>query len=182
MKIEYHPEMGKLCKTKISLLIILLSFGANSYCQQILIPYKKGNVYGFANESKKVIIEPKYDLVFPFDSSGFAIIIKDSLYGQINRSGEELIRCIFSSLEECKEERLFTEDENGVKKYVNLTKIGNNNQKPGRYFIKNLQTGEVTEFGKKAKIRIATKIQITLTFTMVHLGMVLVRFFCQTVL
>lgn len=46
------------------ILIILISYSGISFSQEILVPYRKGNLWGFADTLGKLICEPKYDEVF----------------------------------------------------------------------------------------------------------------------
>ena len=55
----------------------------NLAAQDYLIPYRKGNLWGYANEEAKIIIEPKYSAVEPFKNSKLTKIynfINDTTY------------------------------------------------------------------------------------------------------
>lgn len=46
------------------ILISLICFSGISFSQEILVPYRKGNLWGFADTLGKLVCEPKYDEVF----------------------------------------------------------------------------------------------------------------------
>ncbi|MEZ5427521.1 MAG: WG repeat-containing protein [Pyrinomonadaceae bacterium] len=56
----------------------------------VLIPYRKGDKMGYANQAKEFVIESKYDLAKPFDE-GLAVVSLNDKYGLIDATGEELI-------------------------------------------------------------------------------------------
>ena len=43
-------------------------------------------------KNAKEIIKPKYDMIYPFNISGFAIVLLEEKYGLINKSGKEIIK------------------------------------------------------------------------------------------
>ncbi|MEI2750520.1 MAG: hypothetical protein V9E88_17405 [Ferruginibacter sp.] len=47
-------------KSILSLMFILVTLNSSAQ-NNLLIPFKKGNLYGLCNEQKKIIIEPTYD-------------------------------------------------------------------------------------------------------------------------
>lgn len=70
-----------------------------------LIPYRKGNKWGCCDKNKKIIIEPKYSKVEFFDLNKFFLKVeKDGLEGIINAKGEEIIPCIYKSIDELTKE------------------------------------------------------------------------------
>ena len=63
----------------------------NLFSQSIApIPYLKGQVWGFCDFNKRIIIEPQYNFVSPFHE-GFAIVRKETKYGMINETGKVVI-------------------------------------------------------------------------------------------
>lgn len=48
-----------------------------------LIPYRKGNKWGFCNENKNILIEPRYDVVYKF-SEGLSLVVANERRGYIN--------------------------------------------------------------------------------------------------
>lgn len=57
--------------------------------QNILIPYRKGDKWGFCNEKKNILVEPKYDDAVPF-SEGLAGVRLNNKYGYIDKTGQEI--------------------------------------------------------------------------------------------
>ena len=56
-----------------------------------LIPYRKGDKWGFCDSNKRIVIPLKYGYAFPF-SEGLAMVeLNYGKYGFINESGEEVI-------------------------------------------------------------------------------------------
>jgi len=55
-----------------------------------LVPYRKGNLWGYADPDKKIIITPAYDEA-DFFSEGFAAVKKGGKYGYINTAGKLVI-------------------------------------------------------------------------------------------
>lgn len=62
-----------------------------SLLEENLIPYRKGNKWGFCDANKNVLIIPKYDEVYPF-SEGMSVVKLYDKYGFINKNGEEIIK------------------------------------------------------------------------------------------
>lgn len=54
-------------------------------------------MYGFMDESGKIVIPCKYDLVFPFDKSGHALVLKGKKLGFIDITGTEVVPVIYDS-------------------------------------------------------------------------------------
>jgi len=59
----------------------------------LLIPYLKGNLYGFSDLEGNIIIQPNYESVKFFNRHNLALVKKDDLYGFINRKGELVVPC-----------------------------------------------------------------------------------------
>ncbi len=59
-----------------------------------MMPFNKSSNdshMGYMDESGKVLIPCKFDVAFPFNSSGFAMVILNGKYGYINRRGDMVI-------------------------------------------------------------------------------------------
>lgn len=56
-----------------------------------LMAFKSKNVYGFMDESGKIVIPCKYDFVYPFDGTGHSFVCKDNKWGFINKRGETVV-------------------------------------------------------------------------------------------
>lgn len=68
-----------------------------------LIPYRRGTKWGFCDESKRIIIQPKYDDVIEFSKYDVAVVIINELKGVINRSGKEIIEIKYTDLQDAGE-------------------------------------------------------------------------------
>jgi len=63
-----------------------------------LIPFRKGNLWGFADKTKKIVIECKYDEVFPFHE-GVAFVKHNNSYAMINSEGKAITAFEFEILD-----------------------------------------------------------------------------------
>jgi hypothetical protein len=82
----------------LAVLVVML-FISPSFSQQIdpsLIPYRKGNLWGYANTDKSIIIKPSFNEANWF-VAGFAVVKKGSRYGYINKLGKVVIPFKFYS-------------------------------------------------------------------------------------
>ncbi|HMD00439.1 MAG TPA: WG repeat-containing protein, partial [Ferruginibacter sp.] len=61
-----------------------------------LIPYRQGNLWGYANPDRSIAIKPMYDEANWF-VSGYAVVKKGSKYGYINTNGKLVIPFKFYS-------------------------------------------------------------------------------------
>ncbi|RPI17512.1 MAG: WG repeat-containing protein [Ignavibacteriae bacterium] len=92
---------------KIILIILILS--ASLYCfdgdSTLLIPYRKGDRWGYANLKKEVVIPCKYDSVRAYDTyyksyvhrsyiKSLLEVMLNGYYGYVNRKGKEVIPCV----------------------------------------------------------------------------------------
>lgn len=59
-----------------------------------LIPYRKGNQWGFCDKNKKVVIPYEYDGVLPFGPDGLAFVHTEGMVyaniGVIDKTGKEI--------------------------------------------------------------------------------------------
>lgn len=88
-----------------------------------LMAYKNNKgLYGFMNESGVIVVPCKYNLVYPFDKSGHALVLKDGKIGYIDTLGKEVVPIKYNSgVAQFKDgktfvildERLLLIDENG---------------------------------------------------------------------
>ncbi len=79
------------CKHLIIAILVLLS--SNSYAQQnntLLIPFRQGNLWGYAYADKTIAIKPMYNDAKWF-SNGYAAVKKGNRYGYINKDGKVVI-------------------------------------------------------------------------------------------
>ncbi len=70
-------------------LFSLLFLTSGVYAQD-LIPYRKGDKWGFATEDKKIVVKPKYDDVWFFKGNLARVMLKGK-YGFVDKSGKEVI-------------------------------------------------------------------------------------------
>ena len=70
-------------------LFSLLFLTSGVYAQD-LIPYRKGDKWGFATEDKKIVVKPKYDDVW-FFKGNLAMVMLKGKYGFVDKSGKEVI-------------------------------------------------------------------------------------------
>lgn len=80
-----------------------------------LIPYRKGDKWGFCDRNKKIVIECVYDEVEPF-SEGLAGVKYNNKWGFIGKEGNLVIACQFSEVEDFSEDLAIVkrDDEWGV--------------------------------------------------------------------
>jgi hypothetical protein len=64
-----------------------------------LIPYRKGNLWGYCDSTKKIVIEPKYERTYLFCGST-AIIRENGYYGLIDTSGKIVLPAIYLYLDD----------------------------------------------------------------------------------
>ncbi len=56
---------------------------------------KEGNLYGYIDETGKMVIEPKFTTAYDFNNWGFAVIEENNKWGLINTKGEYKIMPIY---------------------------------------------------------------------------------------
>ena len=86
-------------KALILLSGMLIAFTLQSYSQQYdpsLIPFRHGNLWGYANPDKTIAIKPTFDETNWF-VAGFAVVKKGAKYGYINKAGKLVIPYKFYS-------------------------------------------------------------------------------------
>ncbi|MGA3014483.1 MAG: WG repeat-containing protein [Bacteroidales bacterium] len=71
--------------------------------EPFLIPYRKGNKWGFCDRNKKIIIPCIFEDVHLF-SIGFADVKNNDKWGLINNTGKEVIPCIYDEVHSFSEE------------------------------------------------------------------------------
>lgn len=65
--------------------------------EQLLLPYRKGNLWGFCTKDKTIVIPCEYDQTLRFQGDT-AIVKRDGKYGAINRSGKLYVPIQYPSL------------------------------------------------------------------------------------
>ena len=63
-----------------------------------LIPFRKGNLWGYSDSTKKIIIEPQYESV-EFFEFGRAVVKKKGKFGVIDVSGRTVVSYFYKELE-----------------------------------------------------------------------------------
>jgi hypothetical protein len=89
LEIIFKSQKKKTMLTRI----ILLTFWANFLIAQneVLVPFKSDNHWGFIDKNGKIQIEAKFDFVAQFDTLGFTMVEIDRKAGIINKKGETII-------------------------------------------------------------------------------------------
>lgn len=72
-----------------------------------LIPYRKGDKWGYCNKNKKIIVEPIYSDVEFFSQNKFWRIEKEKLVGIIDKQGTEVIPCKYKDIDKVPDSDLF---------------------------------------------------------------------------
>lgn len=79
-----------------------VSSSPNEVAEKMLIPFRKGDKWGFSDENKKIIIEPKYDDANPF-SEGLASVGQGDYdtgkFGFIDKQGKIIVPFIYDEAE-----------------------------------------------------------------------------------
>lgn len=61
---------------KILFLLSFIVLGLEIQAQVNVIPYRKGDKWGYCDKNKKILLEPKYEAVTFFDPNRFAKVQK----------------------------------------------------------------------------------------------------------
>ena len=72
-----------------------------------LIPYRKGDKWGYANIKGEIVIKPGNSRVEFFSENKFLRVEKDTLVGIIDNQGNELIPCVYKDIDELLKDNLF---------------------------------------------------------------------------
>jgi len=70
----------------IIILLFIFSFLNHTFSQR-LIPFRKGDKWGYSNQKKEVIVEPIFDLAYPLQE-GMGLVVIDKMYGYIDSTGK----------------------------------------------------------------------------------------------
>jgi hypothetical protein len=88
-----HTIKTAIMKNKNLIAAFLIVFNLHSFAQDAdmsLIPYRLGNLWGYADPDKKIVITPAYEAAELF-SEGYAAVKKGGKYGYINKAGKQVI-------------------------------------------------------------------------------------------
>jgi len=86
----YSPKNNIKMK-KIIILLSILMYINMLFAQKTLITYRKGELWGYADTTGKIIIKPKSDKVFVHNDFERLKLLKDKKTGIINEKGEIVI-------------------------------------------------------------------------------------------
>ncbi|MET3128332.1 hypothetical protein ABID42_003451 [Arcicella rosea] len=75
---------------KHTVIIILLLSNFNLFAQK-LIPYRKGNLWGYSDVNKTIIIKPEFDMATYLIDNQAGMVVKDKKVGLISAKGEIVI-------------------------------------------------------------------------------------------
>ncbi|GAB3640172.1 WG repeat-containing protein [Spirosoma arcticum] len=64
--------------------------------EPFLIPYRKGDKWGFCDRNKNIVIDCVYFLVEPFEE-GLAVVVKNDRYGHIDKKGQVVISIVYEN-------------------------------------------------------------------------------------
>ncbi|MCK4667342.1 WG repeat-containing protein [Candidatus Dependentiae bacterium] len=124
--------VGKCSIENLEKVIILFKDWVENHSEikyRDLFPYNKGDKWGFCDREKNIIIECKYDGIYPFEKD-YAPVKLNNKWGVINRSGTIIIPPKYDAIGEYrfKRFRLFSEDLISVKlnNKLGVIYIGNN--------------------------------------------------------
>jgi hypothetical protein len=88
--IKRKPIVTRFILSILLMLILNFACNVNKYCK--LLPFEKEGLWGYENEKKETLIQPKYIMANEFNEYGIAAVIDDSGWVYINKKGEKIIR------------------------------------------------------------------------------------------
>ncbi len=97
--IQLRVTKTTIMNLKNLILILFLAFTVPLFAQDAdltLIPYRHGNLWGYASPNKNIVIKPEYAEA-NFFYEGFAVVKKGDKYGYINKAGKVVIPFKFFS-------------------------------------------------------------------------------------
>ncbi len=117
------PAVIRYSTMRIAILFVWLSLSMAAEARlPDLIPYRKGNLWGYCDSTKRILIEPQWDGVGWFKHDR-AIVCKDDSCAVIDPSGKYMIRPMHGSIMICSSNRFVAEVEER-KKWVLLNDSG----------------------------------------------------------
>jgi len=90
---QYQLKQTTMNSKKLLFASLLVLLTLPVFSQQLdlsLIPYRQGNLWGYASPDRTIVIKPAYDEANWF-VSGYAVVKKGNKYGYINRAGKLVI-------------------------------------------------------------------------------------------
>ena len=79
---------------KNTVIIILILSNFNLFAQK-LIPYRKGNLWGYSDVNKTIVVKPEFDKVTYFIDNQAGMVVKDKKVGLISAKGEIVIPILY---------------------------------------------------------------------------------------
>ena len=74
-------------KNYIIIVLILVFIFLDHAFSQLLIPFRKGDKWGYSNQKKEVIVEPIFDMTYPLQE-GMGLVVIDKMYGFVDSTGK----------------------------------------------------------------------------------------------
>lgn len=91
--IKIKETKTNIMSSKNLIFVLFLAFAMPLFAQDAdmsLIPYRKGDLWGYASPDKKIVIQPEYAEA-NFFYAGLAVVKKGDKYGYINKAGKVVI-------------------------------------------------------------------------------------------
>jgi len=101
-------------KIKLTILAIFVTFSTTLFAQQTLIPYRKGELWGYADTTGKVVIKPKYTRVHSTNNFERLLVSNDNKYGIVNSKGKIIVPVEYSNINRINKEGFIVKND---KKY-----------------------------------------------------------------
>ncbi len=79
-------------------LVIFIFIAFQAIGQDFRIPYRKGNLWGYADQTGKIIVEPRYDTVDVRAENRRWLVMKNDMIGVIDELGNEILPVEFDSV------------------------------------------------------------------------------------
>lgn len=83
---------------KNSILFIILFSALSSFGQDFRVPYRIGELWGYADKSGKIIVEPKYDWVANDQDNFRWFVYKDEKMGVVDKEGNEILQPVYDTI------------------------------------------------------------------------------------
>ncbi len=71
---------------RLLILLLITTISLATIAQPPIIPYRKGDQWGYCNPQKKMLLAAQYDLTQPFNKKSLAVVVKNQRQGLVNRS------------------------------------------------------------------------------------------------
>ncbi len=99
-------------KTRLYILIFILSItNALSSAQGLLIPYRKGKLWGYADTNGKIIVAPRFDEVDNFFTQRHALVKENGKWGVVDQTGKLILETKYAWMQNMGEGKFLCHDE-----------------------------------------------------------------------